>query len=417
VSLGRRNFVVVWASTFVTAAGMAAFLPLIPLYLGDLGVQDEGAVRLWSGVLVAAAPLPAAFMGPVWGALGDRLGRKLMMVRANLAIVLFVGLMAWARSPWQMLGLRLGQGVFSGFLAPAMTLVSVSASDERQGRTAANLQMAPLAGAGVGYLVGGQVGDVLGYRAVFQMTAALSLLAVVLVAMLAREPEQHRAPAEPLHPLQLVQSLFREVVGLLQRPELRLALLAAFAVRFSVSLVDPVLALYVEGLRGFDPSRLGTATGLVFGAEAVATLLFTPLWGRFGDRRGPRRTALVCAAGASVFLLGQALVHHVAPLVLLRLGSGAFAAGVVPAAFAMASRHSSRTSRGGAYGVTFSSVVLGRALAPVCGGVLAALVGLRPLFVLAAVLLAGAAWAQRAGRGGGAASAGDGPSAAPPTRR
>ena len=48
----------------------------------------------------------------LWGALGDRVGRKLMIVRANMAIVVFVGLMAFVTSPWQLLALRLGQGLF-----------------------------------------------------------------------------------------------------------------------------------------------------------------------------------------------------------------------------------------------------------------------------------------------------------------
>ena len=89
MSTPARNFPVVWVSNFVTAAGMTAFLPQFPLYLQEMGVEDPAAVRVWAGVLVGAAPLPAAFMGPVWGALGDRIGRKLMMVRAQLAIVVF----------------------------------------------------------------------------------------------------------------------------------------------------------------------------------------------------------------------------------------------------------------------------------------------------------------------------------------
>ena len=36
--------------------------------------------------------------------------------------------MAFARTPWELLGLRLMQGVFSGFVAPSLTLVSIGTS-------------------------------------------------------------------------------------------------------------------------------------------------------------------------------------------------------------------------------------------------------------------------------------------------
>ena len=146
----KRNLLFVWWNNFVTAIGMMAFLPLFPFFVQRAGVEDPAAVRTWSGVLMAAAPLAAAFLGPFWGALGDRIGRKWMLLRANAGIVVFVGAMSFADSPWQILALRLGQGVFSGFVAPSLTLVSVSAPAERQGRVTSVLHTAVLAGGGRG---------------------------------------------------------------------------------------------------------------------------------------------------------------------------------------------------------------------------------------------------------------------------
>ncbi|MBM3984293.1 MAG: multidrug efflux MFS transporter, partial [Planctomycetes bacterium] len=178
----RRTFQLVWLNNFVTAIGMMGFLPLFPLLLRDLGLRDDAAVKAWSGVLVGAAPLTAAFMGPVWGVVGDRIGRKPMMVRANLAITLFVGLMAFARTPGQLLALRLLQGVFSGFIAPSITLVSVSTPLQRQGHVTGLLATAVVAGSLVGPTLGGLVADHAGFAAVFAGCAALSSLAAALVA-------------------------------------------------------------------------------------------------------------------------------------------------------------------------------------------------------------------------------------------
>ncbi len=384
----RRNFILIWFSNFITSVGMMGFLPLIPLYMEEIGVVGDEAVRIWSGIIVAAAPLPAALMGPFWGALGDRYGRKLMILRANMAIVIFVGAMGFVSGPWPMLALRLGQGVFSGFIAPAMTLVSVSTPAARQGRVSANLQTALMAGGIVGPLMGGTIADQFGHRAVFVVCSALSVVALLLVALFVKEPEDDpSAAASKPEALAMWRAVMRDVGAFLGHPVLRIVLAGAFAVRFGASLLDPLLALWVETRTGFEPERLETVTGLVFGAQALATLMFTPVWGRIGDRLGNRRLLAVCAAGAGAAYLGQRFVDDVTLLALLRFASGAFVAGVVPAAFSAAARNSPVEKRGAAQGVTFSVVVLARATAPLGGGMLGAKFGLGPLFVLAAVLM------------------------------
>lgn len=115
----RRNLAVVFAANLLTSVGMMGFLPSFPSIVRSLGVTEEGAVEVWSGVLLAAAPLVAALLGPVWGAIGDRFGRKAMVLRALGGITLFTGAMSLVREPWQLLLLRLGQGVLSGYIPPS----------------------------------------------------------------------------------------------------------------------------------------------------------------------------------------------------------------------------------------------------------------------------------------------------------
>jgi MFS family permease len=384
----KRNFAFVWLNNFITAVGMMAFLPLLPLYLRELGVLDEAAVKVWSGVLVAGAPLTAAFMGPLWGALSDRVGRKPMMVRANLAIVVFVGAMSLVTSPLQLLVLRLAQGLFSGFMAPSMTLVSVMTPADRQGRVSGLLHTAVIAGSMCGPVLGGWIADQAGFRAVFVVCSGLSASAALLVALAVREPPG-RAPraSGQLQLGRLMRSVLTDFRELLAPGPLRSVLAAVFAVRFGAALVDPIMALYVETLAGYRPERLATATGLVFGATALATLLVTPIWGRLGDTRGPSRLLALCAGGAGLFYLLQGFVHTVGPLYALRFLSGSCMAGIFPAAYAMAARHSSAERRGGALGFTFSSIILANAAGPLSGGALAAVLGLRPLFMVSATLM------------------------------
>jgi len=400
----RRTFRLVWLNNFVTAIGMMGFLPLFPLLLRDLGVRDDDAVKAWSGVLVGAAPLTAAFMGPVWGVVGDRIGRKPMMVRANLAITVFVGLMAFARTPQQLLALRLAQGVFSGFIAPSITLVSVNTPLHRQGHVTGLLATAVMAGSLVGPTLGGLAADHAGFAAVFAGCAALSALAAALVAWGVRE-ERHPADDAPLTAGGVLAALRRDLLVFLQPGLLRTVVVVVFVTRFGMRLVDPVLALWVEQLGGTPPERLGTVTGSLFSATALATLVCTPLWGRFGDRRGHGRVLAACAGVGAAGYLAQGLVGSVTPLWPLRFVSGAFLAGCQPAAFALAAQASAQERRGAVLGLAFGSQVLANAMGPAAGGALASVLGLRELFVVAATLMGGAALvaclhARRAARSG-----------------
>jgi DHA1 family multidrug resistance protein-like MFS transporter len=412
----KRNFLLVWLNNFVTAAGMMAFLPLFPLYLRQLGVTDESSVRIWSGVLVAGAPLTAAFMGPVWGALGDRIGRKPMMVRANLAIVVFVGAMSLVGSPLQLLALRLAQGLFSGFMAPSMTLVSVATPPGRQGRVSGLLHTAVIAGGLVGPVLGGFLADRIEFRWVFVVCALLSIVAASIVALWVREAPRVRpasADTSGLETLSLMRTVLRDVAVFLAPGPLRALLVAVFAVRIGAALIDPILVLHIERLDGYHPELLATTTGLVFGATAAATLVLTPVLGRIGDRRGHAGMLAICAAGGGLAYAAQGVATSVSWLYVLRFLSGAALAGVLPAAYAIAARASSAERRGGALGVTFSSLVLANAIGPAGGGLLAALIGLRPLFFVAAALMLAAA-ARMAFRPAGETH---GPGAAQPSQR
>ena len=71
------------------ATAMLAFgfvLPFLPLYLKEIGVRPESAVVFWSGALVTSTGISLAIFSPIWGALADRHGRKLMVLRSTLGI-------------------------------------------------------------------------------------------------------------------------------------------------------------------------------------------------------------------------------------------------------------------------------------------------------------------------------------------
>ena len=46
----RRNQIAVTAAAFIGFTGFTLVMPFLPLYFGQLGVDDPGDVAIWSGV-------------------------------------------------------------------------------------------------------------------------------------------------------------------------------------------------------------------------------------------------------------------------------------------------------------------------------------------------------------------------------
>ncbi len=389
MSAQRRTFAVIWIANLLSALGMMSFLPFFPSVVEGLGIEDRSQVALWSGVCHGAAPFMAALMGPFWGAFGDRYGRKLMVVRSMFALTIFVGLMSFARTPLELFVLRLGQGMFSGFLPPSITLVSVGVPSERQGRLAGNLQMAMAAGAIIGPLVGGLLAARFGVGSLFLWVAMMSGAAALLVALVAEE--RREADETPLNEnsasfLEMLQGLGRDLQALWERPRMRAGLLLLFVTQFGIGATNPQLELFVRDLSpGLDAAVHQSRTGLLFTAMAVANLVAMPLWGRWGDRIGHLRALIVASAICSLALGVTVFVTTFAALLATRVGLSLAGAAMGPCAFALAGSEAPAHRRGSSYGAVFSSRTLSLSLAAGMGGGLVSVLGIQGLFGAAAL--------------------------------
>src|SRR6202035_4468337 len=109
------------------ATAMLAFgfvLPFLPLYLKEIGVRPHSAVVFWPGALVTSTGVSLAIFSPIWGALADRHGRKLMVLRSMLIGGLIITEMGLVARFEQFLALRILQGAFTGTIPVATALVA-----------------------------------------------------------------------------------------------------------------------------------------------------------------------------------------------------------------------------------------------------------------------------------------------------
>jgi DHA1 family multidrug resistance protein-like MFS transporter len=377
----------VWLANLLTGIGMMSFLPFFPSYIEHLGVEDRDEVAAWAGLCFGAAPFSAALMGPVWGALGDRIGRKLMVLRSLLALTLFVGLMAFARTPLELLVLRVLQGLFSGIIPPSITLVSIGVPPDRRGRVAGGMQAAMSAGAIFGPLIGSFVRADFDPRYLFVGVSVATAVGALLVALFATEDASERKVGTADG--RLLHALVRDLADLWRVPRLRALLLLLFCVQFGLGATNPVLELFVRDLvPEASPERLTHLTGILYSVLNVLLVVAAPVWGPIGDRVGHARALLAASAIGAAALVGSGLATTFAVLVAARVLLGAGVAGLGPTSFGLAAESVPPDARGAANGAVFSARALALATSAMVGGFLSSVLGIRGLFLTAGVLLA-----------------------------
>ncbi len=92
----EKNLYISWITQILSLTGF--IMPFMPLYIQQLGVSAESKLRLWVGMLNAVPSLAMGVMAPIWGILSDRLGRKVMILRAMIFGTIIIGCMALARN-------------------------------------------------------------------------------------------------------------------------------------------------------------------------------------------------------------------------------------------------------------------------------------------------------------------------------
>lgn len=304
----------------LTAFDQSAVGPLLPAAIGQLGGMHAYA---WA---FSAYYLASTVASPTAGKLGDRRGRRgLLLLGVGLTAVAAL-LAASARRIEVLIAARALQGTASGLVTTsAFSLVGDLLPPAQRGRVA-GLLTAVFALAGVlGPLVGGAISDRLSWRAVFLLEVPLALCAgsALLRLMPRSAPERASAPRPPppfdlagsvalgamLVALALAGSSPSSMTVRLGSPLAWLAGAAVLLVIFCAierRAADPVvpLALFRE-----PAVVLGLILSLLTGVGQFTGPVFVPLF-------------LQESAGASATAAGVAVLPLICGIVLGNLVSG-----------------------------------------------------------------------------------------------
>jgi len=317
----ERNLFFLALSQFIVMAGMNACVPFLPLYIRELGVSGESAERFWSGMVFAGPYFLSVIFVPIWGNLGDRYGRKLMIIRAILGLSLTMFLMGFARDVWQLFLLRVFQGATSGFIAANLGFTVANTPSDRKGYAVGFLQSSHSAGSIVGPLVGGFVSDLFGFRVVFFLVAMLSIISAILISAFVKEINKiHNEHTEG------VLKTFRQVAS---TPSLRYPMVMIILGQIGIFLTFPLMPFYLEYL-GAPKTILSTLTGIVVGVAGVFNIVFAPIWGKWSDRKEIGNLIRKSSLILSFVMFLHAVAFNYLLIIPLRVVVGICLAGLVP---------------------------------------------------------------------------------------
>uniref|UniRef100_A0A8C7UWU7 Protein spinster homolog 1 n=1 Tax=Oncorhynchus mykiss TaxID=8022 RepID=A0A8C7UWU7_ONCMY len=282
---------------------VAGVLPDIEQYFGI----NDGKSGLLQTVFICSYMV----LAPVFGYLGDRYNRKVIMsVGIGFWSVVTLASSYMPREYFWLLLLTRGLvGVGeASYSTIAPTIIADLYIKERRTQMLSVFYFAIPVGSGLGYIVGSKVDDMAGdWHWALRVTPALGLVAVVLLLFVVKEPKRGAIEARPEHTLQRT-SWLGDMKALCRNPSFVLSTFGFTAVAFvtgSLALWAPAFLFRAAVFTGERPPCIkgpcDTSDSLYFGIITVVSGILGVASGAEVSRRlrlrTPKADPLVCALG------------------------------------------------------------------------------------------------------------------------
>jgi AAHS family 4-hydroxybenzoate transporter-like MFS transporter len=334
--------------------------------IAAVGYAIPSLVDVWrvdpsafTGALVAGN-IGLVFGSTGAGLLGDRAGRRPVLICCVTVFGVFSLLSAFVDSPMQLASLRLLTGLgLGGGIPLAIALVSDLAPPTVQGRVV----ILTAAGVPIGFTLGGllasQLVPLFGWPAIFVLGGVLPL---AMVPLLALSLPESIAPGRAARPRNLVAALFRD------RYAPYTALL--WAMNFLNLLSNFLVLLWAPAIlhsSGAGPSQAIFATSML----GLGIILGALLTAAVADRLGVERVLTYAVAFGALCVLSVGLLElDISALSVIICGAGVGIGGCQAGLFALFGRiyppHIRSTGAGWALGLGRVGAIVG----PLLGGVL-----------------------------------------------
>ncbi|MFD1036994.1 MFS transporter [Virgibacillus byunsanensis] len=370
-----------WFANFFIAGSITMVLPFISLYIETFGNFSDSYVQSWSGWIFGITFVTAFLFSPLWGRIGDKYGRKKILIISAFGLGLSVFLMGFATSVWQLFLLRLLMGIFTGFIPMSQALISTQTPRKIAGKVLGTLQTGSVTGTLMGPLLGGALADVFGYATTFKwvsITIFLSALIVIFgikeVLMKFSDDKDHQE-----------YSSKEVILHIVKNPVLLMVMLISMLVQVAHFSIQPILSLFVAEIHG--PASIALFSGMAFSAAGLGNLMMARKWGQLGDKFGYIKILIFLLFMAGIVYFPGGFVTNIWQLLILRFLLGMSIGGIIPVRVAYIRQEAPLSMQGEVLGYNTSLRFLGNIIGPALGGMLAGFFGFSAVFMVTSVLL------------------------------
>lgn len=358
--------------------GMSMVVPFLPFYIRELGITNPDELEHWSGIVFSGPFILSFILTPVWGALGDRFGKKSMVLRAIFGLALSQFLIALSANVVQLFIFRMVQGAISGFVASSLALVSSGTPREKSGYAIGILQTSISSGTVIGPFIGGFISDLTSYRTVFFITSGLCLLSGLLVVVIVKEPAKIA--------INKVYTVIENYKFVFTNSQIFIAMLSITFIQVSITIAQPVFALFVESMtKGTE--YISTLTGAIFGTLGIFSVISSPWWGRRNDTKSFKKNIIIAISGAGLSYCVHTLITNPYLLFPVRAFLGLCVGGIIPVIYAYINKNISDDRKGGVMGIASSFTLFGNLVGPLLCTLLLYEIQLKYIFLIAGTML------------------------------
>lgn len=378
-SAARRNLIIMWFANFFVGGSMTMVLPFISLYIETFGNFSEKYVQHWSGLTFGITFVTAFIFSPVWGRIGDRIGRKKILVFSGLGMALSIFLMGFADSVLELFILRLFMGIFTGFVSMSQAFISTQTPKEIAGKVLGTLQTGSITGSLLGPLLGGVLADSFGYATTFKWMS----VSIFISALLVLAAKEYKIDIK--EGTKTDYSSKEVILQIVRNPVLLTVLLISALVQIAHFSIQPILSLYVKELHG--STNVAFFSGIAFSAAGLGNLMMARKWGSIADRYGYIKILVILLFMGAIIYFPGAFVTSLWQLVMIRFALGVAIGGIIPVRIAYIRQEVPVAIQGEVLGYNTSLRFLGNIIGPSMGGFISGFFGFSSVFFTTSLLL------------------------------
>lgn len=376
----KKNLFVLSIAVFIAGIAFSEIMPFLSLYINTLGNFSHQQLNFWSGIVYSGTFIVSAVVSPWWGKLADKKGRKPMILRAGIGMSVVIACMGLVQNVWQLLLLRMLQGVFAGFISNSNALVATETPKTNSGQALGTIASATTAGTLLGPLVGGALTSIFSYRITFMITGGLLLLCSILVLFFIHEDDFKPVTAKKLDKAS-------GVIKSLRSPHLIFGLLlTTLIIQAANNSINPIVSLYVRQLlNGYG--NVVFISGVIAALPGIATFLVASRFGALGDKIGTHKIIVAGFIAASIFFFLTAFVRNTVELGILRFLVGFSDACLFPQVQTMLTKNSPAAVTGRIFSWNQSAMYIGNIVGPLLGSFVSGMFNYSMVFIVTTVIV------------------------------